>query len=196
MLALFETYLRAQNLPLSDADIRQIGAAAIEKTVLRKQLLLQEGEVCQFKYFVVRGFLRTYRTDADGNEHILQFSPELTWSTEAESYTNRTPSAYNLDALEDSQLLMWSRDRFDDLREQIPLLKAFSEQLISQNLFASRNRIYKAISSTPEEKYEDFIRAHPGLIQRVPLRMVASYLGVSLKTLTRIRHAQLQRFVK
>lgn len=196
MFAVFEEYVKTQNIRLSDEEIALIGAAATERTIHRKQTLLQAGEVCRHKIFVVNGFLRTYRIGADGSEHVMHFAPELTWTTDGESYANRTPSAYNIEALEDSQLLIWSRDRFDLLLNQMPALKGFSEQLISQNLYSSRNRLYKVISATPAEKYEDFVKSHPGILSRIPLRMVASYLGVSLKTLTRIRQSQIRRPVK
>ncbi len=182
-----------RSIPLSDEDINLISSVAIVKRVQKKELLLKAGEVCRFKIFINHGFLRTYRLDDDGNEHILQFSNEQSWTTEGESYANILPSAYYIDALEDSELLMWTKDSFDQLLDTIPALKAFSEQLIFNNLHASRNRLYKAISSSPEEKYEDFIQTYPGILQRVPLRMVASYLGVSIKTLTRIRQVQLQK---
>ncbi|MFC5412412.1 Crp/Fnr family transcriptional regulator [Larkinella bovis] len=196
MVAGFETYIKAQNTGLSDDEIRLIGAAAQERTLRRKQVLLSAGEVCRYKIFVVTGFLRTYRIGPDASEHLMQFSPELSWTTEGESYANGTPSAYHIDALEDSQVMVWRKNRFDALIDQIPALKDFSERLISRNLYFSRNRLYTAISATPAEKYEDFINTYPGILVRVPLRMVASYLGVSLKTLTRIRQAQAQRSVK
>jgi CRP-like cAMP-binding protein len=196
MITIFENYLKTQGITLSDEEIRLISAAAIEKTVHRKEFLLKAGEVCRYKAFITKGFLRTYRVGPDGSEHIIQFSPEQTWTTEGESYTNRTPSAYSIEALEDSHIIMWSRDRFDALLDQIPALKAFSEQLISRNLYSSRNRLYKAISTTPTEKYEDFLKTYPGILLRIPLRMVASYLGISLKTLIRIRQTQFPHSVK
>ncbi|WP_342644384.1 Crp/Fnr family transcriptional regulator [Mucilaginibacter sp. CSA2-8R] len=182
-----------RGIALSDRDFALINAAATTKHVRKKEFILKAGEICRSKLFINHGFLRTYRMDADGNEHILQFSPELSWTTEGESYANVLPSAYYIEALEDSEVLMWTKDNFDQLLAVIPALKAFSEQFIFDNLHASRNRLYKAISSSPEEKYEEFTQTFPGILQRVPLRMVASYLGVSLKTLTRIRQAQLQR---
>lgn len=191
MLAIFDKYIQSQNITFSDQEISLINTAAIEKMVLRKEVLLRAGEVCRYKLFITKGFLRTYRTGLDGSEHVMQFSPELTWTTDGESYANRTPSEYTIDALEDSQIVMWRKDHFDALLDQIPALRAFSEQLIARNLYASRNRLYKAISSTPTEKYEDFIKAYPGILLRVPLRMIASYLGVSLKTLTRIRQTSM-----
>ncbi|WP_243406424.1 Crp/Fnr family transcriptional regulator [Siphonobacter curvatus] len=181
---------------MSEEEIAMITAAAVERTVSKKQILLQAGEICRHKIFITRGFLRTYRIGADGTEHIMQFSPELNWTTDGESYTHRTPSSYIIEALEDSQLMIWNRDRFDTLLQTIPNLRTYSEQLISRHLHLSRNRLYQTFSATPAEKYEDFLQAYPGILSRVPLRMVASYLGVSLKTLTRIRQAQLRQPVK
>ncbi|MFD0795364.1 Crp/Fnr family transcriptional regulator [Mucilaginibacter litoreus] len=193
MITVFEKHMQAQASILSGPQIKQIGAAATEITIPKKHVLLQAGEVCRVKIFVIEGFLRTYRIGDDGTEHIMQFSPAPTWTTEGESYTNATPSGYYIDALEDSKIMMWRKSDFDVLLSEIPALKTFSEQLISTNLHQSRNRLYKAISATAEEKYEDFVKTYPGILQRVPLRMIASYLGISLKTLGRIRQAQLQR---
>ncbi len=196
MSALFDHYMKLHCPALSDEDIRQITQVATIRTIRKKQLLLQPGEMCRYKMFVLSGLLRTYRVSPDGVEHTLQFSPEQNWLTDGESYTNQVPSVHYIDALEETQLLLWSRDSFNALFQHIPALKAFSEQLIANNLFISRNRLYKTISATPAIKYEEFIETHPGILLRVPLRMVASYLGVSLKTLTRIRHAQLPQDIK
>ncbi|PMD92573.1 cyclic nucleotide-binding protein [Siphonobacter sp. BAB-5405] len=196
MLAIFENYMKAQHIDLTEEQIQMITAAAVERTVSRKTILLQAGDICRHKIFITKGFLRTYRIGADGTEHIMQFSPELNWTTDGESYTHRTPSSYIIEALEDSQLMIWNRDRFDTLLQTIPNLRTYSEQLISRHLHLSRNRLYQTFSATPAEKYEDFLQAYPGILSRVPLRMVASYLGVSLKTLTRIRQDQLRQPVK
>ena len=160
----------------------------------RKDFLLQEGEICRYKTFVSKGFLRTYRTTEDGHEHIMQFSPEDTWCTDPESYHNNTPTLYNIDALEYSEVVMWTRKDFDYLFDYIPELKAYSDRLISRNLYRTRERIFSAISATAEEKYDDFIKNYPGILERVPLHMVASFLGVSRETLSRIRHAQIKHY--
>ncbi|MNL63128.1 hypothetical protein D3C87_1872210 [compost metagenome] len=90
-------------------------------------------------------------------------------------------------------MLFWKKPDFDALLRDIPELKKFSEQLISRNTYSSRNRILTILSGTPEERYIEFVNTYPDYLARLPLRMVAAYLGISLKTLTRIRHAQLQR---
>jgi CRP-like cAMP-binding protein len=78
-------------------------------------LLLQEGDICRYKIFVTQGLLRTYRERDNGTEHIIRFSPENWWSTDLESYNLQAPSKYNIDALEDSEVLLWTKDNFDQL---------------------------------------------------------------------------------
>lgn len=187
MFAQFEKFIKAQ-VGLSDEDIELIRDTAIERTLRRKDFLLQEGEICRYKTFVSKGFLRTYRTTANGNQHIMKFSPENSWTTDPESYNNFIPSHYNIDALELSEVVMWNKKDFDYLFKKLPLLKAYSDNLIFENLQSSRQRVFNAISATAEEKYNSFIKTHPGILNRVPLHMIASFLGLSRETLSRIRH--------
>jgi len=191
MFAEFEKFIRAQ-AEITDEDIKLFRDTAIEKTLRRKEFLLQEGEVCRYKTFVSKGFMRTYRISNDGTEHVLQFSPENSWTTDPESLENNTPSSNNIVALEPSELVMWTKKDFNYLFEKIPNLKDYSQKLVYRNLYLSRQRIYTAISSTAEEKYDEFIQMYPGIISRVPLHMVASFLGVSRETLSRIRHVQVK----
>jgi CRP-like cAMP-binding protein len=192
MFAEFEKYIR-DNASLSDDDIKLFRQTAIEKTLRRKDLLLKEGEICRYKTFISKGFLRTYRTTENGSEHVMQFSPENSWATDPESYNNFTPSYYNIDALEHSEVVMWTKKDFDYLFDNIPGLKAYSDQLVTRNLYLTRQRVFSAISATAEEKYDEFIKTYPDILTRAPLHMVASFLGVSRETLSRIRHAQVKQ---
>ncbi len=192
MTTSFQTYLRA-NTDLDDQDIERVCEAAMSRSLHRNELLLQQGHVCRHKIFVVNGLLRNYGIVEDGSEHILQFSPEHSWTLDVESYDKQTPSQFNIAAVERSEILLWTKADFDFLLADVPGLKALSQQLISRNIYNSRQRLLTALSATPEEKYEDFVRSFPELLSRLPLHMIASYLGISLKTLTRIRHAQIYR---
>jgi len=192
MVAAFQTYIR-QHANLSDAEIEQVVLPATQKTVQRNQLLLHEGQVCRHKIFVTSGLLRTFGTAADGSEHILQFAPENSWTLDVESYDLQTPATMNIGAVETSEVLLWLKADFNRLLVDVPGLKAFSQQIVSRNIYNSRQRILMSLSATPEEKYDDFVQSHPTLLARLPLHMIASYLGISLKTLTRLRHAQLHR---
>jgi CRP-like cAMP-binding protein len=187
----FITYITDAGLSTDEAA--QLCALATKRSIRRKEALLQYGDVCRYKAFVIKGLLRTYRTKEDGSEHVIQFSSENNWNVEPESYDTGTPSAYTVDALEASEVLIWTKKDFEALKIQIPRLAAFSQQIISANVHINRQRLFKAISSSAEEKYDDFMQTYPGLLNRLPLHMIASYLGVTRETLSRIRQAQVSR---
>ncbi len=184
----FETYIKEQ-ASLSDDDIGLMRAKAIEKTLRRKEVLVHQGDVCRYKIFVTKGLLRAYTTREDGSEHIMHFSPENSWFTDPESFANATPSDYTIDALEHSELILWTKNDLRYLVANIPGLKACFDTLIYKAGTVLRRRIHTAISSTTEEKYEEFIKNHADIHARVPLHMVASYLGVTRETLSRIRRS-------
>lgn len=193
MIDTFENYLRTQT-DLSEDEIHHASGLAFTRKLRRNEFLFHEGEISRNKVFVAKGLLRIFGMTPDGNEHILQFSPELNWTVDAESYDQGVPSLYNIDAVEPSELLLWTKPDFDRLMADIPQLKKFSEQLISRNTYLGRRRLLITLSATPEQKYQDFVQAFPDLLPRLPLRMIAAYLGMSLKTLNRVRQAQLQRY--
>ncbi|WP_158827108.1 Crp/Fnr family transcriptional regulator [Mucilaginibacter lacusdianchii] len=192
MHTVLETYLKTQT-DLSDEAISYIKSLAVPRTLRRNECLLNVGEICRHKIFIETGLLRTFSTSADGNEHILQFAPEHNWALDAESYDKEIPSKVSIGAVEPSQVLCWYKSDFNTLLVEVPQLKVFSDRIISRNMHYSRQRMLTMLSATPEEKYEDFVRTFPEYLSRLPLRMIAAYLGMSLKTLTRIRHIQLQR---
>jgi CRP-like cAMP-binding protein len=188
----FETYLQSKgNMP--EEAIRRISDLAMPRKLRRNELVFSAGEICRHKVFVVSGLLHSFNISADGNQHILQFSPENSWTLDVESYDRQIPSQVSIGAVEPSTILCWQKKDFDILLSEVPQLKKFAEDLIARNIHYSRKRILLSLSATPEEKYEDFVNTFPGYLSRLPLRMIAAYLGISIKTLTRIRHAQLQR---
>ena len=154
---------------------------------------MHEGEVCRFKAFVIKGLLRTYRTGDDGAEYNMRFAVENGWMLDTESYNSQLPSKYNIEALEDTEVLLWSRETMDKIFEAVPAFRSYSEKLKTSSHDANLNRILMNISYTAEEKYQEFVTSFPDVFRRIPLHMVASYLGVSRETLSRIRHAQLKR---
>ncbi len=188
----FEKYILAK-APLTAEELAQLRSQAVVKKIYKRQFLLQEGEVCRHKIFVVKGLLRAYRLADDGVEHIMRFAPENGWMIDHESYSRQQPSQYYIEAMEDTQVIAWTRDSMNELFESIPAFKLFSEQIKEQSINDSQQRILINISYTAEEKYKAFIQSLPEVFSRVPLHMVASYLGVSRETLSRIRHAQASR---
>jgi len=185
----FTAYIRSKG-PLTDEETRLILGKAKARKFRKRHSLLREGEICQHKIFVSKGLLKAYRLKEDGSETIMRFAAENSWIVDHESYHNRTPTKYNIETIEDSEVILWGRDDFEGLLLVVPMLRELAEQLRIDNLHASQDRILMNISATSEEKYQAFVTAFPDIFRRVPLHMVASYLGVSRETLSRIRHAR------
>ena len=154
----------------------------------KRQFLLHEGSISLNTAFVVKGTLRKYLIDNKGKEHITQFAIENWWIGDRESMTYETPSSFNIDALEDSQLLVISKNKVKELEEKVPKFKAVMDQLKENSAFAGQKRVVRALSYSAEEKYEEFMRRYPTIAQRVPLHMIASYLGITSETLSRLRN--------
>lgn len=192
MFEVFEKYLRDRT-KLTDEEFEMMRAVSISRKLRKRQYLLQEGDVCRHDCFITKGCLRTYRLDDKGNEHILRFAIENWWMSDKESYNSGEPTKINIDALEDSEIILFTRDNFAKLQEAIPNLRLFMEQLHAKAFDVNQNRIFTHISYTAEEKYNNFIKSYPDIFNRVPLHMIASYLGVSRETLSRIRNQYVHR---
>lgn len=186
MFEAFEIYLK-EKADLTPDELDAVRAVSIEKKIRKRQYLLQEGDVCLHNCFIVKGCLRSYRVGEDGTEHILRFAVENWWISDHESYNTGNPSKSNIDALENAEVILIEKPAFVYLMTTIPRFKNFIEGLKSRSFDASQNRIMSNISDTAEEKYQYFMTSFPDIFYRVPLHMIASYLGVSRETLSRIR---------
>jgi len=186
MFAVFETYLSKQ-ISITSSELNLIQTLCVEQKISKHRFILREGAICDKAIFIARGLVRLYRVDGEGNEHILRFAMENCWISDRESYLTGNPSNANIEAIEDSEVLAWKKEDFRFLLMQIPAFKQFMKNLVEKGQVDSQNRIYSVISTSAQEKYFQFMANHPGVFNRVPLHMVASYLGVSRETLSRIR---------
>ncbi|WP_295716110.1 Crp/Fnr family transcriptional regulator [Mucilaginibacter sp.] len=186
MFKVFEEYLR-QKIQISDEDLELIRAASIERKLRKWQSILHEGEIWRINCFIASGCFRLYRFGEDGTDHTLRFGVDNWWISDQESYNNEKPSEYNIEALAGSTVIIWDKEKWEALMSAIPALKLFTEQLLARGYEASQRRIFSLISYSAEEKYTEFQKTYPSVFNRVPLHMVASYLGISRETLSRIR---------
>jgi CRP-like cAMP-binding protein len=177
----------AEKVVLTDDELAYCKTVFIPKKLRKRQYLLQEGDACKYQAFVVKGILRSYTIDEKGTEHILQFAPEGWWITDLYSYLTGEPSNFTIDALEDAELLLITRTEWEELMRKVPKLEHYFRVLIQNHLIATQRRLLQTLSQTAEEKYVKFAQTYPDCLQRVPQHMIASYLGITRETLSRLR---------
>jgi CRP-like cAMP-binding protein len=178
---------------LSNRDIERIKIAFVPKKIRKKQYLLQEGEVCKYIAFIVKGAMRQYTVDNKGIEHIVGLYIENWWAADRESFVMLTPSIYNIDAWEDTEALILTRADQVNLFTAVPALNELSLKLDQRHAFATQKRLNDFVSLPAEKRYTQFEKAHPDFLQRFPQHIIASYLGITKETLSRLRKQMMKK---
>ena len=186
MFEVFEKYLRGF-CEISADDLHSVREAATIKNLRKRQSLLHDGEIWRSICFISSGCCRLYRFDEEGVDHTVRFGIENWWIGDWESYHHQKPAKYNIEALSASSVILWSKPAWEELLQNIPALKYFYDGLTTRAYETSQERIYSLISSSAEERYLEFQKTYPKVFNKVPLHMVASYLGISRETLSRLR---------
>ena len=186
---MFELFLASvkEHISITDQEFEFCKTLFIPKKLRKRQYLLQEGDVCRYTAFVEKGMLRTFTVDDKGNEPILQFSMEGWWVTDLYSYLTDEPSRYNIEALEDCELLLITKPSWNILLEKVPAFERYFRILIQNNLIATQRRLISSMTESAEDQYTKLIDNFPTCLQRVPQHMIASFLGITPETLSRIR---------
>lgn len=177
----------AKYIDLNEEEFAHGANFFIPKKIRKTHFLLQAGEVCRHMAFINKGCLRFYSIDAEGEEHVVQFAIEDWWITDPYSYLTGEPSSYNIDALEDSNLFLLDKAFYEKLMLDIPKFERFFRVLLENKYIASQRRITAALSASAEERYLNFIKTYPAFAQRIPQRHIASYLGITPQSLSRLR---------
>lgn len=156
------------------------------KKVSKGEFLLQHGEVCRSTFFVEKGLLKMYSSDKNGKEHIIQFAPENWLIGDRSSLYFNEKSNYYIEAVEDSEVSVLHRDFINNLLEESPNSIEKNDLLLQKHIKSLQDRI-SLLGETAEERYMKFVRMYPNLLLRVPQWMVASYLGITPESLSRVR---------
>ena len=157
------------------------------KTLTKKQFLLRLGEICRFDNFIVKGCVKVCYIDEKGTECIIKFAPENWWVVDLDSFLNSKPAFYYIQAIEETEVYQLSRSNHDLLYKSIPQFQKFSNERWQNGFIALQQRIMQNLSLTAEERYQHFIRKYPGLEQRIPQKLIASYLGITPEFLSMLR---------
>jgi len=175
-------------IPLSETDISLIEEAFIPKKLRKRQFLLQEGEVCKYIAFIVKGATRQYTVDEKGYEHVLNLCIENWWTADRESFHKELPSIYNIDAWEETELLLLPKaNGYYERVNNIPAFHEMRIKLDDNQHIAAQKRLNTSINYTADYRYEELSKLHPEFLQRFPQHIIASYLGITKETLSRIR---------
>ena len=172
---------------LTKDEIDFLVSKIIDRKYLKGQYLVQQGDVCKYSCFVISGCTKTFYMDEAGQEHIMMFSIEDWWTSDMSSFINQTPADFNIQFLENTELIMFPHDNIEALYSQIPKLERLFRQIIEKAFIASQKRIVRNLSMTAKEKYLYFKNQYPEIEQRIPQYMVASYLGITKEFLSKIK---------
>lgn len=166
----------------------EIILSAFEQTsVKKKKDLLVPGEVCKYVYFVTKGGLRSYFVDSKGVEHIYQIRLDNSWISDLESFFSQRPSKYYIEAMEDTQMLRISHEQLEQLYHEVPKLERYFRILFQKAYINALERLNATMWESAVERYNDMLKEHSDIFQRVPLTYIASYLGITPESLSRIR---------
>ncbi|MEJ7559757.1 MAG: Crp/Fnr family transcriptional regulator [Pedobacter sp.] len=164
-----------------------IEAFLLPKKLKKRQYLLQQGDHCKFFTFVAKGLLKSYNIDEKGAEHISVFAWEGWWISDMWSFFHGKDANVNIEAIEDSDLLMISLQNYNKLLEQVPVMERYFRILYQNSLLTKDLRLLSAATHTAEEKYLRLLSSQPELMQRVRQSLIASYLGLAPETISRIK---------
>ncbi|WP_353118808.1 Crp/Fnr family transcriptional regulator [Myroides odoratus] len=177
-----------QKVRLTPTEKEQISSFFRVKKLRKRQFLLQEEEVCTNFAFVSQGLLKSYILDEKGNENINLFGWEGWWIADFQSFLFQTPATLAIEAIEDCELLLLSRINYDQMLEEVPVMERYFRLVYERSLATKDQRLVYAQSYSAEEKYFYLIQTYPELIQRIPQSLLASFLGLTPETFSRIKH--------
>ena len=183
----------ARHIRLEEAEQQHFISLLTPKKLKRKQFLLRENEVCKHSAFVVGGCLRGYTVDTNGFEHILQFAPPGWWIADMYSLLSQQPGNFNIDALEDSEVLLLAQQDQEKLYRDIPKFERFFRIITEKSLVASRQRLLDNLSLNARQRYEQFCKRYPTLIHCLPQKQIAAYIGVTPEFLSKMKAELLRK---
>jgi CRP-like cAMP-binding protein len=186
MLSIFKDYLQ-KKVAITDEQFGLISDKLKIKIFEKGEMILMKGEVSSHVYFVLDGLLRSYSIDSKGKTHIIQFAPEQWWLSERNGILFNEESEFFLDAIENTKAIILPKDFITESAKIVPCMYELNSTMLNNAIRFMQKRINMLLSATAEERYLNFIKLYPNLTLRVPQWMIASYLGITPESLSRVR---------
>jgi CRP-like cAMP-binding protein len=177
----------SRHIRLSDEEQQHFLSLVKPKSFKRKQFVLREGQVCKYSTFVTEGCLRGFTTDKNGFEHVINFAPVGWWIADMYSLLSQKPGILNIEALENTEVLLLAKKDQEQLYRDIPKFERFFRVITENSLVSFQQRLIDNLSLPAEERYQQFCQRYPMLIQTLPKKQIASYIGVTPEFFSRMQ---------
>lgn len=187
---MFELLIRNisnRGIDLTDEEINILQSKFTHKRFRKHQYILQQGDLSRFENFIINGLTRTYELDEKGQEHILQFGMEDWWVGDLYSFLSGKPSLFNIDCLEDTEVLQITKTNLDLLYSEVPKMNQYFRLLLEKALIATDQRIISTLHKSAADRYIEFLEKYPHIGQRVSNHQIAYFLGITPQSLSRVR---------
>lgn len=175
-----------QIIPVSDEEFESIKPFFTIRKVLKNHYLVQHGDEVKYEYLIMSGVFRVFYLDEHGKEHIVQFATENWWMSDYIAYFDHKHANMNVVCMEAGEVLCLTLEGREKLSATLHKMEHFFRLKLTKGYVALQRRIITLLSSNPEQRYEEFARLYPGLMQKIPKKYIAEYLGVSRETLSRL----------
>lgn len=176
-----------EKISLSKDNFEQFLALTKTKILEKNELFINEGDSAQYLAFIQSGILYSYSVDPKGEKHVIQIATESHWITDLSSFISEDSSYFNIQAIEESEIILISKANFDIACEEIPVFERFFRLLIQNAYVNTQSRISRIYGNTAEERYKKLLESNPTIIQKIPQHYIASYLGIKPQSLSRIK---------
>ena len=180
-------------VPLSPGEAETILGLVKVRRYLKGQFVVQAGDVCQEQSFVNKGCLKSFRVDENGKEHVVSFAVENWWTGDLGSFIAQSAADYNVQCLEDCELVQFRFSIMEQLYREVPVMERFFRLLLQRSYVAAQRRVVDRMSIPAKELFLQFMEKYPDLHHRVPLYLIASYLGITPQFLSKIRRGLSQQ---
>lgn len=172
--------------PISDEEFESIKPFFTVKRVLKNQYLIQQGDDARYEYIIMSGIFKVFYLSDDGKEHIVQFATENWWMSDYISYFSKKPANLYVVCIKAGEVLCLTLEGREKLSANLHKMEHFFRVKLTKGYIALQQRIISLLSHTPEERYKEFAELYPDLMQKVPKKYIAEYLGISRETLSRL----------
>lgn len=175
-----------KTVSLTDEEFLIVESFFKEQHFKKREMIISENDQVDYVYFIISGLLKLFYTDAEAKEHIISFSMEDWWESDYAAFYTQTKASQSLQCLEETVVLKLSFEDYQQLLNQVPKMTDFFLKKAIGGHISNQRRILSLMTMSAKERYEQFLKYYPTLIQRLPKTVLAAYLGVSRETLSRL----------